>query len=547
MQINKDIIKKYSSENNGFTPIVFYFDGQYYSSKHTNTKIHGNKKCHDFKLSLPGITSITHSVVTKYNFYFQTNGSQKAMKYHSRYSYNNAERVIEKVDCFDCYLIIAKYKSDFTENYYIYHNFQLKYEICDVKFINLRPFDFDGNNFMFSRQRYQDKEEFFYMYQGKEYAEKKLTCSLAEWCRSYNPSMEKMYSLKNPRSIEDISWKSKDIVEWVCSEGHAYMASVVSKTKGLFRESDCPICREKWNKERSEKFIESQQKEDEKIRGLLKRYNTSSIAIAYEKLILDLENAYKKAVQNPGWLSPQETWSKFASGTFSYPKGKQGEINMFLASEFGEVEEIAPQTYEVKISTVHLDIIELLSEYGIGICDFARQANTIFALCTYRDDFLTLYRALEWRENQYNDYLNLYKKTAEIVSDYFQKIRKRRDRVYGDIVAQGKLHIKWKSEQLAFSLIKSAYADAVYQYKADWLDYQSLDIYIPSLRIAIEYQGKQHYSSVEYFGGKIGLEYRMRLDEIKKERCYAHGIKLIEWRYDDPLTLAFIKEKIEAV
>ena len=67
----------------------------------------------------------------------------------------------------------------------------------------------------------------------------------------------------------------------------------------------------------------------------------------------------------------------------------------------------------------------------------------------------------------------------------------------------------------------------MYQYKVDWPCYQSLDNYIPSLSIAVEYQGKQHYSNIEYFGGELGWV-SCKLDEIKSERCCAHGIKMIE-------------------
>lgn len=45
------------------------------------------------------------------------------------------------------------------------------------------------------------------------------------------------------------------------------------------------------------------------------------------------------------------------------------------------------------------------------------------------------------------------------------------------------------SERNLLSVIKSHYSDAVSQKRFDWLGNQSLDIYIPSKNVAIEYQG----------------------------------------------------------
>lgn len=46
--------------------------------------------------------------------------------------------------------------------------------------------------------------------------------------------------------------------------------------------------------------------------------------------------------------------------------------------------------------------------------------------------------------------------------------------------------------------------------------------------ILIEYQGLQHYRSVERYGGKEGFEERKRNDKIKKDYCIANNIPMIE-------------------
>ena len=91
---------------------------------------------------------------------------------------------------------------------------------------------------------------------------------------------------------------------------------------------------------------------------------------------------------------------------------------------------------------------------------------------------------------------------------------------------------KYYSQANLFNLVKETYDDAIYQYHTQWLDKQSLDIYIPSLKVAIEYQGQQHYKSVRYFGGKENRLSNERRDQSKQMLCLNHGINLIEWKFN---------------
>ena len=66
--------------------------------------------------------------------------------------------------------------------------------------------------------------------------------------------------------------------------------------------------------------------------------------------------------------------------------------------------------------------------------------------------------------------------------------------------SMGKNWLTLEKRNNLFKVVKKEYPDALYQYHSEWLGRQSLDIYIPSLRIGIEYQGIQHYEAVDYFG-----------------------------------------------
>jgi hypothetical protein len=106
------------------------------------------------------------------------------------------------------------------------------------------------------------------------------------------------------------------------------------------------------------------------------------------------------------------------------------------------------------------------------------------------------------------------------------------------LIAQEKkyLNAKWKSEFNLYLFFKKLFDDTIYQYRDSWLGLQSIDIYVPSLKIGIEYQGKQHYEAISFFGGKESFKKNKSRDLKKSELCKINGIKLIEWKYTNEVT-----------
>ncbi len=58
------------------------------------------------------------------------------------------------------------------------------------------------------------------------------------------------------------------------------------------------------------------------------------------------------------------------------------------------------------------------------------------------------------------------------------------------------------------------------------------DFYLPDYNTCIEFNGIQHYSPIEIFGGQIALELNIKRDYIKKEYCLQNKIKLIIIKQD---------------
>lgn len=119
--------------------------------------------------------------------------------------------------------------------------------------------------------------------------------------------------------------------------------------------------------------------------------------------------------------------------------------------------------------------------------------------------------------------------------------RLERTKIRTDLTAAGIIKPKWKHELSLFREIRRLYPDTLYQYRPEWLGKQSLDLFIPSIKVGIEYQGIQHFAPVSFFGGEEALLQRKELDKQKKSLCEENGIRLIEWSYDMEPTLRNIR------
>lgn len=87
----------------------------------------------------------------------------------------------------------------------------------------------------------------------------------------------------------------------------------------------------------------------------------------------------------------------------------------------------------------------------------------------------------------------------------------------------------WVSETQLYYEIKGAFPELeVEQHsRPDWLRPQHLDIYIPAMATAIEYQGVQHDQPVAFFGGEEAFRKCQERDRRKQRRCKQQGVRLI--------------------
>ena len=87
----------------------------------------------------------------------------------------------------------------------------------------------------------------------------------------------------------------------------------------------------------------------------------------------------------------------------------------------------------------------------------------------------------------------------------------------------------WISETKLFYQIKERFSNEIVMqhWKPKWLGRQHFDIYFPVLNIAVEYQGKQHFEAVDYFGGEESFKQNLVRDKMKKELAKQNNCELI--------------------
>lgn len=96
-----------------------------------------------------------------------------------------------------------------------------------------------------------------------------------------------------------------------------------------------------------------------------------------------------------------------------------------------------------------------------------------------------------------------------------------------------------RCENIIISLLQKHFGlrqdkDFIYGYIIPDLKYKNnlhFDFWLPQIKIAIEYDGEQHYKSVPFWGGKAALALRQKRDKLKDKYCKDNHITLIRIPY----------------
>ena len=133
--------------------------------------------------------------------------------------------------------------------------------------------------------------------------------------------------------------------------------------------------------------------------------------------------------------------------------------------------------------------------------------------------------------------------TCPIHGVFKQSVEKHVERMHGCPLC-GKTN--QEKEKFLYFFLKKHFKDIeiVYSYRnKELLGKQEYDIYFPKFRIAIEYQGIQHFEPVDFFGGDVGFIKTKERDIKKLETSQKNGIKLLYFSYETKYD-KFLENKI---
>ena len=148
------------------------------------------------------------------------------------------------------------------------------------------------------------------------------------------------------------------------------------------------------------------------------------------------------------------------------------------------------------------------------VTENAKYRSRVCHLCSGRPSSLVYCHPMYGNQIKvnYGAYMKKFS-IAEDISEYAAENKVR------DILSVRHIGEGWVSETLLYRLVATMFAEyqVIREATPDWLGKQRLDIFIPDLNIAIEYQGEQHYRPVELFGGNEGFKKTRERDRIKKK------------------------------
>ncbi len=114
-----------------------------------------------------------------------------------------------------------------------------------------------------------------------------------------------------------------------------------------------------------------------------------------------------------------------------------------------------------------------------------------------------------------------------------------------------------KTQKILFNIIKDLFPNNIVNNnytKFNWLKSknkysQEIDIYVEKIKLAIEYDGKQHFEPVKWFGGEEQLKYTKKMDKLKNRKIAQHPEDVayfIRFNYKENkfLTKEYVKAKL---
>ncbi len=176
----------------------------------------------------------------------------------------------------------------------------------------------------------------------------------------------------------------------------------------------------------------------------------------------------------------------------------------------------------------------------VGICPNCRGFEDASIVTDGKLMYGSSFYAVRWREiAKESDRLAIENKDEPDYSRAENNIRLK----YGvPLIGEG-----WISETQLFKNLEQLLSDhkVIHHGKPEWLGRMHLDVYIPELKDAFEYQGKQHYQAVNYFGGQESFKQTQKRDKEKARLCEENGVTLFYINEGDDFSVDALRLRIK--
>lgn len=195
-----------------------------------------------------------------------------------------------------------------------------------------------------------------------------------------------------------------------------------------------------------------------------------------------------------------------------------------------------------------------LRNYGFGLSEMNRVVDKQFI------DYFISHRGVRYVKRLQNNlkYFSfqpeLFREERLIKAVVKERVEAARRGAYSMIerIEYSKPEYRWKTEEYVYKIIKKHYKQfgVIYQHNPFFLrsskgGQMSYDIFISGLNIAVEYQGKQHFEPVAFFGGEEAFDELCLRDEEKRKISLENGVKLVYINYWETITPELVCGRIE--
>jgi very-short-patch-repair endonuclease len=172
-----------------------------------------------------------------------------------------------------------------------------------------------------------------------------------------------------------------------------------------------------------------------------------------------------------------------------------------------------------------------------SVCPECAHISRVDKLKSSKEEFIKNAKEVHSNKFDYSKvvYLNNKKKVIIICPEHGEFNQKPNTHLSGNGCHQCG-NVESKGEKMVSDFLSENDIKYESQKRFDDCRYKSVlffDFYLPELNVCIEYDGRQHFESVGYYGGDEGLKKRQIRDSVKNQYCKNKGIKLIRIKYDE--------------